>query len=193
MDRPRDLRIRVDDDTELRLQRVEEAREYLDLIDGDRERLRTFMHWVDEVKNIEDEEAFLVDRVREYDLGIGIPMAVWHKGRLIGAAGTVTMSREMDTVEVGYFVDGAHEGMGLMTPAVGALVAHLFLVEGMNRVSARIITDNTRSRALIERLGFTLEGVHRQGYKLYGTYKDLVVYSLLRAEWEAQRSPTFDG
>ena len=186
MDRPRDLRIRVDDDTELRLQSVEEAQEYLDLIDGDRERLRTFMHWVDEVNNIEDEEAFLVDRVSEYDLGRGVPMAVWYKGRLIGAAGTVTMSRVMDTVEVGYFVDGAHEGRGLMTPAVSALVDHLVQVEGMTRVSARIITENVRRRALIERLGFTLEGVHRQEYQLYGTYQDLAVYSLLRSEWEAR-------
>jgi len=187
MGRPRDLRIRVDDDTELRLQRVEEAQEYLDLINGDRERLRTFMHWVDEVTNIEDEEAFLVERVREYDLGIGISMAVWHKDQLIGAVGTVTMSREMDSVEVGYFVQRAHEGKGLMTPAVGAFVDHLFKEEGMNRVSARIIIDNVRSHALIDRLGFIQEGVHRQEYKLYGAYKDLVVYSLLRSEWEARR------
>lgn len=185
MERPRDLRIRVDDRTELRLQRVEEAGEYLDLIDGDRERLRTFMHWVDEVTTVEDERAFLAERAMEYDLGTCLPMALWHDGRLVGAIGTVTLSREMESVEIGYFVNGAHEGLGLMTRSVRAFVDHLFSEEGMNRVSARIITGNTRSRALVERLGFKLEGVHRQEYKLRGEYRDLAVYSVLRSEWEA--------
>jgi len=187
MERPKDLRIRVDDDTELRLQRREDAREYMALIDGDRERLRDFMHWVDEVNDLEDEEAFLVDRVMEYDLGRGFPFAVWHKGHLVGATGTVTLDRTNHSVEVGYFVDGDHEGKGMMTRAVGAFVDHLFEHEDMNRVSARIVKENARSRDLIERLGFTLEGVHREEYLLHGTYRDLVIFSLLRAEWEGRR------
>ncbi|UCC94244.1 MAG: GNAT family N-acetyltransferase [Thermoplasmata archaeon] len=184
-DRPRDLRIRVDDDTELRLQREEDAREYLDLIDGDRDRLRAFMEWVDHVTRIEDELAFLADRVEEYDQGRGVPFAVWHRGRIIGATGTVTMDRANDAAEIGYFVAGEFEGRGIMAKAVRTFVDHMFGAEDMNRLSARILTDNHRSLALIERLGFTREGVHRQEYKLRGVHRDLVVYSLLRSEWES--------
>ena len=187
MERPWDLRIRVDDDTELRLQREKDAQEYLDLIDGDRQRLRVFMGWVDAVNRIEDERAFLSDREEDYQQGRGLPCGIWHQGRVVGAVGTVTWDRVNESAEVGYFVVGDHEGKGLMYRAVGAFVDHLFEAESMNRVSARIMTTNARSRALVERLGFTLEGVHRQEYKLRGEHKDMTVYSILRSEWEARR------
>lgn len=187
MERQWDLSIRVDDDTELQLQRERDAEEYLSLIDGDRHRLRTFMEWVDHVKRMEDELAFLSDREREYEEGRGLPMSVWHRGRIVGAVGTVTWDLANENAEVGYFVVGDHEGRGLMCRAVGAFVDHLFEAEGMNRVSARIMTENHRSRALVERLGFTLEGIHRKEYKLRGEHQDLAVYSVLRSEWEARR------
>jgi ribosomal-protein-serine acetyltransferase len=177
--------IAVDEDTELRLQREEDAEEYMALIDGDRERLRVFMEWVDALTRIEDELAFLAARVEEYDAGRGLPCAIWLRGRIVGAVGTVLLDRVNETAEIGYFVMGEHEGRGLMTRAVGAYIDHLFEAEGMNRVSVRIMTENRRSRALVERLGFTLEGVHRQEYKLRGDHKDMTVYSLLRSEWEA--------
>ncbi|NIP35352.1 MAG: GNAT family N-acetyltransferase, partial [Thermoplasmata archaeon] len=184
---PGDLRIRVDEDIELRLQSVDDAGEYFALIDGDRERLRTFMEWVDGLVRIEDEQAFLSAREEEHVLGRGLSFGIWHLGRIVGAVGTVTLDRLNEVAEVGYFVVGEHEGRGLMFRAVGAFCDHLFAEEGMNRLSARIMTSNHRSRALIERLGFTLEGVHRQEYKLRGEHHDMAVYSLLRSEWDARR------
>ncbi len=184
MERPWDLSIPVDEETQLLLQRERDAEEYLALIEGDRQRLRTFMEWVDQVKKIEDELAFLAEREREYQEGRGLPMSVWHRDRIVGAVGTVTLDRVNDSAEVGYFVVGGHEGRGLMGKAVSAFVDHLFREEGMNWVSARIMITNDRSRTLVERLGFKLEGVHRQEYKLRGEHQDLTVHSILRSEWE---------
>lgn len=187
MERPLDLRIRLDDETELRLYREEDAEEFLSLIDANREHLRTFMEWVDAVNRIEDELAFLSARVEEYDKGRGMSFAIVQEGRIVGAVGTAMMDRVNDVVELGYFVSEDHQGKGLMTRAVGVFVDHLFREEGVNRIFARIMTENVRSRALVERLGLTLEGVHRQEYKLRGVYHDLTVYSILRPEWEARR------
>ena len=186
MERPRDLRIRVDEETGLRLYREEDAEEFLALIDMNRKHLGTFMEWVDGVNHIEDELAFLTARVEEYDTGRGMSFAVVQGGRIVGATGTVMMDRVNDVVEIGYFVAGEHEGRGLMTQAVGAFVDHLFREEGMNRVCVRIMTENARSRALVEGLGLTLEGVHREEYKLRGKYVDMTVYSILRSEWETR-------
>ena len=186
MERLKDICIRINDDTELRLYREEDAEEFLALIDGNREHLRTFMQWVDDVNRIEDELAFLSARVAEYDAGKGISFAVVKQGHIVGAIGTVMMDRVNDVVEIGYFVAEDHQGKGLMTRAVGAFVDHLFSEEGMNRVCARIMTENGRSRALVERLGLTLEGVHRDSYKLRGEYKDMTTYSILRPEWKTR-------
>lgn len=187
MERPRDLTIQVDEDTQLRLVREEDAEEYLALIQSDREHLRAFMDWVDTIHNVEYELAFINARLEEYDRGAGVQFAVVHRGRVVGATGTMSLDRVNEVAEIGYFVASTHQGRGMMTRAVGALVDHLFRVEGMHRVYARVLTTNRRSRALAGRLGLRLEGVHREEYKLRGEHHDVEVHSILIQEWEALR------
>jgi len=109
---------------------------------------------------------------------------VVHRGRIVGATGTVVLDRANEVAEVGYFITSTHQGRGLMTRAVGAFIDHLFREEGMHRVYVRLITTNQRSRALARRLGLRFEGVHREEYKLRGQHHDVEVHSMLRREWE---------
>jgi ribosomal-protein-serine acetyltransferase len=60
-----------------------------------------------------------------------------------------------------------------------------FIDLGLNRVVVNCAVDNTRSRAIPERLGFNLEATLRER-EVGG--KDQIVYSLLRSEWEAAGS-----
>jgi ribosomal-protein-serine acetyltransferase len=57
----------------------------------------------------------------------------------------------------------------------------------MNRLQIRAAVDNTRSRAIPERLRFTFEGVQRQAKLLNDDFQDLAVYSMLAAEWQLKR------
>jgi ribosomal-protein-serine acetyltransferase len=43
---------------------------------------------------------------------------------------------------------------------------------------------NERSKAIPERLHFTFEGIEREGQNLNGEYTDLMVFSMLRKDWE---------
>ena len=53
----------------------------------------------------------------------------------------------------------------------------------MNRVTIQCATENTRSRAIPERLGFTFEGIVRETEWLYDRYVDHALYGLLRSEY----------
>jgi ribosomal-protein-serine acetyltransferase len=58
---------------------------------------------------------------------------------------------------------------------------------GVNRVGLQAEVSNQRSRALAERLGFTLEGIRRQGWvNSDGEPVDMAAYSLLASEWRAR-------
>jgi ribosomal-protein-serine acetyltransferase len=53
----------------------------------------------------------------------------------------------------------------------------------MHRVELICMVDNARSRAVAERLGFTLEGIKRESEWINGAFRDHALYSLLAHEW----------
>jgi ribosomal-protein-serine acetyltransferase len=63
------------------------------------------------------------------------------------------------------------------------LVDYAFNELGLNRLEIRCATENTKSRAIPQRLGFKQEGTIRQAEWLYDHYVDLVVYGILASEW----------
>lgn len=60
---------------------------------------------------------------------------------------------------IAYTVDGAHEGCGLASEAVGRAVQYARDERGVRTLSAHYDPENVRSERLLQRLGFTL--VHR--------------------------------
>jgi ribosomal-protein-serine acetyltransferase len=91
--------------------------------------------------------------------------------------------------EVGYWLDAGFVGRGLVTRAVTAVLDHAFGPLGLDRVGLPTTIDNTRSRSVAERLGFTQEGVLREAAAFPGERRDLVVYGLLAREWRKAENP----
>jgi ribosomal-protein-serine acetyltransferase len=85
--------------------------------------------------------------------------------------------------EVGYWLDAGFVGRGLVTRAVTAVLEHAFGPLGLDRVGLQTVIDNTRSRNVARRLGFTQEGVLREYAAFPNERRDLVVYGLLAREW----------
>jgi N-acetyltransferase len=68
------------------------------------------------------------------------------------------------------------------------MLGHAFEVEGCERVQIKTDVRNLQSQRAIERLGAQREGVLRQHMlRRDGTFRDSVVYSILRTEWPSVR------
>jgi ribosomal-protein-serine acetyltransferase len=155
------------------------------VIEANAERLSRWMPWVEESRRLEGARAF-IERARasEVDLeGNGI----WVDRGLVGAIGM-----SVDTVangsEIGYWVDEGFEGRGIVTTACRRFIDHAFRTLDLHRVTIRAAVENTRSRAVAERLGFRQEGVMRGAGRVGGDrYVDLVVYGMLQDEWPSTR------
>jgi [ribosomal protein S5]-alanine N-acetyltransferase len=92
---------------------------------------------------------------------------------------------------LGYAIDTAHEGRGLMREALQAALADVFGPRvALHRVQANARPENQRSLALLERLGFEREGLAREYLYIDGAWRDHVLTALRNPTWPAGRAPT---
>jgi ribosomal-protein-alanine N-acetyltransferase len=105
-------------------------------------------------------------------------------------AGWITLvvsNWEHGLAEVGYALSTAYQARGLMTDALGQLLADLFINTHLERVEARCAIENAASRRVLEKNGFQLEGRLRGYFKLRGRRIDNYLFALLREDYEAHR------
>ena len=75
-----------------------------------------------------------------------------------------------------------------------AMLSNAFDREGCERVQLKTDVRNVRSQRAIERLGAVREGILRHHIRLQdGTYRDSVIYGILRSEWPNVRQRLDDA
>ncbi|MFD4543998.1 GNAT family N-acetyltransferase [Streptomyces bauhiniae] len=84
--------------------------------------------------------------------------------------------------ELGYWAAREHRGQGYVTEAASAVARWAFTALSVDRLEWRAEVGNGASRAVAERLGFTVEGVLRAGVGSRGVLRDSWVGSLLPSD-----------
>jgi len=80
---------------------------------------------------------------------------------------------------IGYWIRRSHFGRGFATEACEGVLGHAFDGLRLNRVEALIALANKPSQRVVEKLGFTREGVAREAELIDGEFLDHYQYSLL--------------
>jgi ribosomal-protein-serine acetyltransferase len=94
----------------------------------------------------------------------------------------VSLDWDNSATSFGYWLGEEFRSRGTMTEAVRALTDHALRVWELNRVQIRVASDNRRSPAIPERIGFREEGILRQAQRIGDRVFDLAVYSMLAEE-----------
>jgi ribosomal-protein-serine acetyltransferase len=173
----------VNETTELRLVERQNSEELFKLFEANRAHLRPWHPWVDMMRSVADVERSIAAWQQQHATNRGFHAGVWHEGRFCGVINHLNVDWTNRWTAFGYWLDAAHQGRGIMTACCRAFVAHSFNTWKLNRVTIECATQNTRSRAIPERLGFRLEGVIRGVEWLQDRYADHAIYGLLRADY----------
>ena len=83
------------------------------------------------------------------------------------------------TCSLGYWVGKSHSRQGLMSAAVAAVASFAFERLRLHRVEAACLPDNVASVRLLEKAGFTREGVARRYLRINGMWQDHLLFALL--------------
>jgi RimJ/RimL family protein N-acetyltransferase len=125
-----------------------------------------------------EQEAAL--RARGEQLGLVIVGA--GDDRLLGSVGVVRFDWTDARCELGYWVAREARGRGVASRAVRLVTEWIFDAVRIDRVEICAEPENTRSRRVAERAGFTFEGVLRSYMLNKGRRRDMAMYSRLRTD-----------
>jgi RimJ/RimL family protein N-acetyltransferase len=102
------------------------------------------------------------------------------------AVGTISLMRIDEgwgRGTLGYWIAPDEWGEGYATAATRLLVGHAFDQLRLHKVRAEAFDYNTGSRRVLEKVGFTEEGVGREECFVDGEYVDVHRYGLIDREW----------
>jgi len=104
-----------------------------------------------------------------------------HSGVTFGGGTLHHLDPERAIIEIGYWLYPWARGRGIATKVARALAEHAF-TQGVQRVTAHVSVGNLQSERVLERAGFTREGVLRSMPKPDGGRVDKTIFSLLPGE-----------
>jgi [ribosomal protein S5]-alanine N-acetyltransferase len=120
---------------------------------------------------------------REARQGQAIPWVVTYGGEFVGqlTVGSITWGSARSG-QVGYWIDEAYAGRGIIPTTLAMAVDHCFGVIGLHRLEASIRPENHASRRVVEKLGFREEGIRVRQLHINGAWRDHVCYALTAEE-----------
>ncbi len=102
-------------------------------------------------------------------------------GRVLGGAALHHLDHDRSIGEIGYWLLPEARGRGVAT-RVARIVAEWGFDLGLQRIEAMTLPENGASQRVLERAGFTREGVLRSLPRQRGGRGDMLLFSLLPGE-----------
>jgi len=172
------LRLATDDDIPAIVRYFEENRAFLEPWEPRKQAdFHTAGFWTAQVKRSADQAA----------AGTSLRLFLFPRdapGEIIGTANFTEVVRgAFQACYLGYGLSAAREGHGYMREALAGAIPYVFSTLRLHRIMANHLPHNRRSAAVLEALGFTVEGYARDYLRIDGRWEDHVLTSLHNPEW----------
>ncbi|MGY8691345.1 MAG: GNAT family N-acetyltransferase [Candidatus Poseidoniales archaeon] len=172
----------IDGNLELHQMTIEHKEELFLLIDNNRNYLRKWLPWVDDIKSVLDEENFIKSTLNDYSQGRGIHYEIVHDGQIIGNIGLNWIDYNNRSCGVGYWLAEKYTGNGIITKCCKRLMEHCFYDLNFHRFVLEVAVNNIPSIKVANRLGMRLEGKSIDREWLYDHFTDSFLYAITIVE-----------
>ena len=171
---------RVNSSIVLRMLQNQHAEELFEVTDRNRAHLRRWLPWLDETTEVAHSREFIANALKAFtESGVFI-CGIWNDDVLCGAIGYNYINWQTRTAYPGYWLAEDHQGRGIATLCCQTMIHHAFQEYRLDRITIHVATENYRSQAIPERLGFYKDGIHRNAEWLYHRFVDHTIYRLDR-------------
>ena len=133
-------------------------------------------------KTVAEAEQWIRVVLEALEMNSGITWCICLKEAPMDHAGSIGLWRiekENHRAEIGYMLEPALHGKGIMTEAIGAVLEYAFKVMRLHSVEAQIDPGNIASASLLKKAGFVQEGYFRENCYYNDAFSDTAVYGLL--------------
>ena len=169
---------------ELRQFEMRDAENLFDVADRNRVYLREWLPWVDRTHSSAEIRDYIAARLEQFEANQGPNAAICLNGAIVGAVGCHPIDWANRHCSIGYWLDAAQQGKGVMSRCCAALITYLLDEMAVHRVTIQCGTGNHKSCAIPYRLGFTREGIMREAEWVNDRWVDLVVWGMLAEDWK---------
>ena len=165
----------------IRVVSADDAEAFADLLT----RNRAFLATWDPVRDdgyftVDGQRDLLARSLRRYRQGVDWPGVVTLDGAPVGRVNLNNLIRgAFCSADLGYWVDQAHNGRGVATAAVAAVVRLAFTELGLHRVQAGTLLHNHGSQRVLERNGFSRIGMAPRYLQIAGRWQDHLLFQRL--------------
>lgn len=170
----------VDDAISLNLLQEKDATTLFQLVQKNRHYLRRWLPWVDNIQQRMDQETFIRTENQRWEENKALTLGVWYRKKLVGVVCFHAFDWQHRTTGIGYWLDEAHQGKGIVTKACKALIDIGFQQLGLSTLAISCATENYKSQAIPIRLGFVWQQTITNKEWLYDHYVDHHIYLLSR-------------
>ena len=176
----------VEDGLELRAPVEGDAEELFLQIDANRNFLREWLPWLDDVNSPEDEVSAIVRDAKMREDGGGCMYLICLDKEIIGVMGLNWIDWSNRGCGIGYWLSEDNTGQGIVTRCCACFMDHCFDDLGLHRLVLEAAAENFRSRAIAERMGMRLEGITKEREWLYDHFVDAALYAITAPEWRGR-------
>lgn len=121
---------------------------------------------------------------RQARRGTTLPFAIEYEGRFVGQVTVNNVVRgSAQFASIGYWVDQAVAGRGVVPRAVTLVIDHCFSGARLHRVEICIRPENTNSLRVVEKLGLREVGFAPRYLHIDGDWRDHRIYAVTAEEW----------